>query len=480
MSNNATADEIQSSYPNVKYVRLVFTDTSNIVRTRVFPAGRFFDKIVFSGQGLTSAIFGFPCLYDAVFSGAPVGEFQVVPDLNTFRALPHNPAHAIVFGNFFTNEVVPKPVALDPRSFLRRVTQQLATEFGLVLKAGFESEFCLLSESLPQAPAVEQKAVDDQTRSVLRPLDSAIYSQVAAFENTTTVAILDAIVDTLEAVDIPVEQFHPESASGQFEIVTAYDNALSAVDKLVQTRIIIKEVTRKVGGNVLATFAPKVYPQQAGTASHAHISLWNLDSSKNLFSDDNESQRAQENLAKNPLLLGAVSPVGQHFLAGVLKHLPALMAITTPTPMSFHRIQPCFWSGAYQVWGVQNREAPVRVSHDGKQFEFKTLDGTANPYLALGAIIVAGMDGLRNKLDLPAACQNDPGVLSDAERESAGIIRLPASVDAALDKLKQSQALVDGLGKELVDNFVTVRSKESAAIDKMNAETVKRIMIDRY
>ncbi|KAI9353812.1 hypothetical protein BDR26DRAFT_849280 [Obelidium mucronatum] len=306
---------------------------------------------------------------------------------------------------------------------------------------------------------------------------------MAAFENPTTVAVLDAIVDALESMGIPVDQFHPESAPGQFEIVTAYGDALAAVDNLIKTRIVIKEVSKKVG-NYVATFAPKVYAAQAGTASHVHLSLWSLDGTKNLFLNDEDLDDAKHHATSiqddNNDPLPKVSHLGKWFLAGVLKHLPALMAITTPTPMSFERIQPCFWSGAYQVWGIENREAPLRVSQDGAHFEIKTLDGTANPYLALGAIICAGLDGIRNKEQLPPPCQVDPGALTQEERDAAGILRLPEVLEDALEKLRENKVLAEGMGPELFENFLAVRTKEAAAIAAMNPEDVRKIMIDRY
>ncbi|KAJ3061959.1 hypothetical protein HDU98_002155 [Podochytrium sp. JEL0797] len=459
---NTPSSSVQVYQQNgVKYVRLVFVDTVNIVRCRVFPYSRFVGEIATNGQGLAAAIFGFPSLYDATLVGSPCGETQLVPDAASFGALGHNATHALVFGAL-SSPVSKAPFALDPRGFLRRMTEKLKAEFGLALQTGFESEFCLLRDG--------------------KPLDNAVYAQVAAFENPTSLRILESIVDSLEAMKIQVEQFHPESASGQFEIVTRYNPVLTAVDNLIKTRITIKEIAARE--SCVATFAPKLYPTQAGTASHVHMSLWSLTNpSQNMSSTPTPPRHDSKMSAWDPvshLMTGHMTPTAAHFMAGVLHHLPSLMALTTPTPMSFERIQPCFWSGAFQIWGVQNREAPVRLSHDASHFELKALDGTANPYLAMGAILCAGMDGLRKEMQLPSAVQMDPGVLSQDERDAMGIKRLPVTLEDALEYLKGNMVLEEGMGKELFENYVVVKTKEAAAMKGMEKEIVKQIMIDRY
>ncbi|MGW8182198.1 MAG: glutamine synthetase, partial [bacterium] len=179
------------------------------------------------------------------------------------------------------------------------------------------------------------------------------------------------------------------------------------------------------------------------------------------------------------------SAEGESFIAGVLEHLPALMALTTPTPNSFKRVQPKFWSGAYKVWGLDNKEAAIRVlrNHFGggpRQFEIKTVDNSANPYIALTGVISAGLDGLANKLHLPDPIQCDPGSLSDMERESLGVQLLPVSVPEALEKLERDQVLKEALGGEYYRVYTAMRRFEHKERGDYDLEKERSLLLTRY
>ncbi|KAJ3230025.1 hypothetical protein HDU81_004818 [Chytriomyces hyalinus] len=455
-----------------RFVRLLLTDTVNVNRVRVVPIRRYRERVITEGLGLTPALLGLPPQFDAVYSGVPVGEMTLVPDPSTFRVLSHRRTHGLVFGDLVlpkenptaaTNQVFPldrRVFPLDPRALLKHAIYMLEQEFGLCVKAGFESEFILLEK-------------DAKT-----PVDNDVYADMNTFKNANVADLLDNIVDRLEDMQMPVDHFHPESASGQYEIVTGYTDILKAVDNLVATRIVIKEVAQQVGG-YHATFAPKVFEGQAGTASHVHLSLWEAGGKGKSEYCEPLTGASSFDAVKN-VMTGNVSVGMHHFLAGVLQNLPALMALTAPTTMSFERIKPSYWCGAYQIWGVQNREAPLRVSHDGSHFEYKTLDGTANPYIALAGILFAGMAGMREQAKLPLPVQLDPQTLSEEKRNELQIVRLPERVQQAQQLLKENQVLRDGFGDAMLDNFLAVRGKEAEYFDGLDANEVEKIMIARY
>ncbi|MCX6024402.1 MAG: glutamine synthetase, partial [Chloroflexi bacterium] len=180
------------------------------------------------------------------------------------------------------------------------------------------------------------------------------------------------------------------------------------------------------------------------------------------------------------------SPHTASFVAGVLHHLPALMTFTTPTPNSFKRIRPHFWSGAFTCWGVGNREAAVRVPvppAPGAPFshlELKTVDPSCNPYLALGAVMAAGLDGIARGMTLGEPVQMDPADLPETEREARGIRPLPSRLDQAIAALEQDSVLLDALGPDLARSFMAVRRAEWEALKDMPHEDEVRLLLERY
>lgn len=185
-----------------------------------------------------------------------------------------------------------------------------------------------------------------------------------------------------------------------------------------------------------------------------------------------------------------LDPVAEAFFAGVLHHLPALTAFTTPSPNSFHRLQPQTWSGAYLGWGVDNREVPLRLTGatgDGANVELKAFDATANPHYALAAVVLAGMEGMRHTRRLPPPLGFDPGTLTEEGRAERGILRLPASLGEALHALAADQplraSLASGVGfgsASLLDAFVEVRRSEEAHFSGWPLEKMAAALQARY
>jgi glutamine synthetase len=163
----------------------------------------------------------------------------------------------------------------------------------------------------------------------------------------------------------------------------------------------------------------------------------------------------------------AVSEIGQQFIAGVLEHLPGLLALTCPTYNSYHRLQPHFWASAFTAWGPDNREGAIRVvsryrsDEEGtSNVELKAADLSANPYLAFGALIAAGLDGIRHKLQPGEPTLVDPGNLSAEEMNKRGIRRFPTSLKESLDALEKDMVLTDALGPLLTKSFMAVKRLE--------------------
>jgi glutamine synthetase len=386
-----------------------------------------------SGIGLTVAMQAMSGLdqLQPVPGMGPVGEIRLVPDIDTFRVLPYAPNTGAVLTDHVGLDGEPAPVC--QRSFLKRMQAHLG-ERGLQLRASFENEFSLAAK------------VD----GVYVPIDSALcFSTIAA---TASQDYADELADALEAQSIPLEQYYAELGRGQQEISTGHAPAVQAADEQILVRETIRGVASRHG--LIASLAPKPWPDNAGNGGHVHFSLWERD--RNRFFDGSQPD--------------GLSGDARSFIAGVLAHLPGLCGLTAPSFNSYHRIIPQYWAGAFTCWGYDNREAPVRVAsvfrgaeEESTNAELKACDATCNPYLALGGLIAAGLDGLERALEPPEPVDVDPATIPEDERARRGIVRLPATQEEALDALAADELLLGALGPTLADSYLAVRRSEWTA-----------------
>lgn len=430
-------------------VRVMWVDTSGQHRCRAVPVKRFSDIVRKNGVGLTHASMGMSSAADspADESGLTgVGEIRLIPDVTTRKKIPWMERQEMVLADMHLRPG--EPWEYCPREALRRVLKVLKDEFDLVMDAGFENEFVLL------------KSVSWEGKEEWVPIDSAPYCSTASFDLVSP--ILDEIVGALHSLDITVEQLHAEAGKGQFELAMGHTTCPLSADNLIYTREVIRAIARKHG--LLATFVPKLALDDIGSGSHVHISL--LRNGENVFMASGGSSKH------------GISSIGEEFMAGVLHHLPSILAFTAPIPNSYDRIQPNTWSGAYQCWGKENREAPLRTACppgiiDGlvSNFEIKSFDACANPYLGLAAIGAAGIDGLRKHLRLPEPIDKNPSLC-------ANLPRLPQSLPESLEALKKDSVLEDLIGEKLL---VAIKGVRKAEIDyySQNKEAYKQL-IHRY
>ncbi|NEQ37720.1 MAG: glutamine synthetase [Okeania sp. SIO3I5] len=431
----------------IKFVRVLFCDNANIIRSKAFHID-LLPEHFHTGVSITVAQQALPVMYDAVIPETgltPVGEAWLVPDWSTLRTLPYAPTHASVVSDIFKDGT---PWSLCPRRFLKQAIAS-AEKAGLQIKAAFENEFYLL-KSTPDGIA---------------PTDDTVFASTLGMDINRPV--IDDITDCLIAQKMQVERYHPESGPGQNEISIRYTDALQAADRQISFRETVRGVALKHG--LTASFMPKIFADQAGNGCHLHLSLW----------------EGEQNIVPDSDGIGGLSKTSQSFIAGILEHLPALMALTTPSVNSYRRIRPHFWSGAFRTWGLDNREAAVRVPSNfappsPTHFELKTSDASANPYLALGSVIVAGLDGVNRGLDLGEPVRVDPGNMIPTEREVRGIDALPSSLAEAIAHLNNNDVLKNALGAELAQAFIAVRQAEWEAMKDMEIEEEVKILLSRY
>ncbi len=423
---------------NVEAVALAFVDSAGIARMKCVPITRL-ERVAKFGVGFSVVFTGAQA--DDAFAPVPgitgpTGDLRLVPDLGAAAVLDCSPgwAWAPVDQCDQSGHVWPG----CQRDFLRRMVDQ-ARKQDVELQAGLELEWVVARE----------------TEGELQPIHVGPGYGAATFGLIE--AHMMAILRSTAAADIAVQQIHPEYGLGQVELSIAPAEPVRACDQSVLARHIIRTVAAQSGWR--ASFSPAVIIGSVGNGAHPHFSLWRQ--GMNLFHGGGEAE--------------GLTADGASFVAGVLDHLDALTALGAPSPASALRLKPSAWAGAYCCWGSENREAALRLAAaegpNAKQtanFEWKSVDGAANPYLVLGGIIAAGLDGLERRLELPRPVVHDPAALSQEARTEKGITRLPETLSQSADALESSVVLREKMGGVLHGSVVAVRRGEAAASEGLS------------
>ncbi len=415
---------------HLRSVRFLYCDNANVIRGKAAHAS-VLDDFIQSGIGLTVAMQAF-CLTEHLAPGThlgPVGEIRLVPDLDTFTILPYQTREARVLCDMHTLTGVPWEHC--PRTFLKSMAER-AGRLDLDIQAAFEYEFYLARQR------------DDGS---FEPADDSLCFASDGMDRQA--GVIGEILDALDTQRLEPRQYYAELGPSQQELSINHAPLPAAADRQIAVRETVRAIAMQHG--LVATFAPKPFANQAGSGCHVHLSAWR--GSSNAFYDPNGR-------------LG-LSSLGQSFVAGILQHLPGLLALTCPSVNSYRRLAPNMWSSAYTIWGPDNREAAVRVASPFKgrveastNIEIKAVDGSANPYLALGGIVAAGLDGVQRNLDPGEPLDFNPDDLGEAERTARGIRRYPTTLAEAVDALESDQVLMEALGAARAHEFIGVRRAE--------------------
>jgi glutamine synthetase len=426
---NALAADLQSA--GVRFVYVTLVDNAGITRLKMIPIDRL-ASVAEVGVGMSTLIAIFTIDDHAVYLPGvdglegPAGDLRMVPDLGSAVRLAGEEGLAWAPVDQIHQDGT--PTATCARAFLRR-TRDAAAGRGLTFRVAFEVEFTLLPRDggrLHEWPAFSAAGV----------------LEVEAFATD--------LMNALEEQGLHVQQLQAEAGPGQFEIAIAAAEPLAAADRYVVLRLTIRRIAAAHGFDV--SFAPALTASEAlGNGCHIHWSAW----------------RGEQNLFAGGEPPFGLTREGEAAAAGVLGRLHECCAIFAPSVSSYLRLQPGHWSGAYTTWGVDNREAALRLSRGmwassatSANFELKPADGAANPYLAAGVILAAAVDGLDSGARLPAPIQADPQTLSAAERAAGGADRLPADLGEAVAALAASRFARDTLGEEEHEAFVATRRNE--------------------
>jgi glutamine synthetase len=435
----------------VQLVRFIYCDNSGVIRGKATHVDHLAARMD-QGIGLTVAMQSFTTS-ESIAPGAgfgPVGEIRLVPDPETYTVLPYSPSNARMISDMY--ELNRHPWGNCARHLLKRMIERAGT-FGIRVRAAFENEFTL---------AVE-------TETGFRPLDRSLCFSTVGMDSAG--GYVAALVEALGQQGLSVEQYYAELGAGQQEMSITYSDALQAADNQVTFRDTARGVAMKHG--LVASFAPKPFADEAGNGCHIHFSAWTPDGGTNLFFDGDDRYH--------------LSRLGYQFAAGILAHLPGLVALTAPSVNSYRRLQPHSWSSAFTCYGPDNREAAVRIASPfwgdemrSVNLELKPSDSSQNPYIALGGLIAAGLDGIEKKMSPPEPVLTDPGDLDESERERGGIRRLPTTLAEAVDALQSDEVLLEAMGDVLSREYLLIKRADWEAFKDSDVATELAQHFHRY
>ena len=413
----------------IEYLWVTYHDYNGRACAKTLPKSKF-ESAVHDGVAFARANLNFGVddhnAPDGIWQ-AQTGDFLALPDPKAYWKLPYLGDTAIVFCNMMTE--AHQPFAGCPRQNLAKAVASFAAD-GIDITAALEAEFSLF----------EKTDAGDYT-----PCRAGGMFTVAGLNQFAD--LLHEIVAALETMGLQVEQLGKEYGPSQFEFTVRYDNPLAAADNC----LISQEVTRALAlrHGLIASYMPKPFTDLAGNGLHVHLALWDRASGDNLLAGGGLS---------DPL-----SDIGRHFMGGLMAHAPGICGIGAPTVNSYKRLQPASWAPAHIAWGVGNRGVLLRVPDVNQRcrIEYRAGDNTCNPYFFLTALLAAGRDGMKRRLD-PGAPFNDDDVghFGEGQRRQHGIDYLPRSLPAALDALENDEVLMAALSPVIGAEFLKVKRKE--------------------
>ncbi len=408
---------------DVKFIRLQFTDILGVLK-----------NVAITVEQLEKALNG-----ELMFDGSSIEGFVRIeesdmllrPDPDTFVVFPWRPRTGGAVARLICDVYNPdgSPFTGCPRDTLKRNLAE-AADMGYSMNVGPEAEFFLFFTDSEGKPTT--KTHDTAGYFDLTPVDHG--------ENARRDISL-----TLEDMGFEIEAAHHEVAPGQHEIDFKYSNALSAADKIVTFRFVVRTIAQQHG--LHASFMPKPVFGIAGSGMHLNISLFK-DGRNAFFDPDAPNQLSEACL---------------FFIGGVLKHARSFTAITNPTVNSFKRLVPGYEAPVYVAWSARNRSPLIRIPArrgEGTRIELRSPDPSCNPYLAMAVVLKAGLDGIRNKIAPPPSCDRNIYQMDQGERMAEGITNLPGDLGEALTVLSQNETIKEALGEHVYTRFMDAKNIE--------------------
>lgn len=423
MSHYSKEDIIKSVEENdVEFIRLQFTDLFGILKNVAIPKSQLKkaldNQMMFDG----SSIDGFARIEES--------DMCLRPDLDSFVIFPWRPQTGkvarLICDVYKTDGT---PFEGDPRHILKKAIAE-AEKMGYTFNVGPECEFFLFNVDENGAPTTNSN--DQAAYFDLGPNDLG--------ENARRDMVL-----TLEDMGFVIEASHHECAPAQHEIDFKYGEAVKTADSIMTFKLAVKTIAQRHG--LHATFMPKPKANMAGSGMHINMSLEK--DGKNVFADEN---------GKNGL-----SEEAYHFIAGLMKHINGIVAITNPLVNSYKRLIPGYEAPVYIAWSAKNRSPLIRIPAargKGTRVELRNPDPTANPYLALAVCLIAGLDGIKNKLEVCDSVDANIYAMTKKERRERGIDSLPETLIDAVKHLEKDELIMEFLGEETAEKYIEAKKAE--------------------
>lgn len=423
MSHYSKEDIIKFVEENdVEFIRLQFTDLFGILKNVAIPKSQLKkaldNQMMFDG----SSIDGFARIEES--------DMCLRPDLDSFVIFPWRPQTGkvarLICDVYKTDGT---PFEGDPRHILKKAMAE-AEKMGYTFNVGPECEFFLFNVDENGAPTTNSN--DQAAYFDLGPSDLG--------ENARRDMVL-----TLEDMGFVIEASHHECAPAQHEIDFKYGEAVKTADSIMTFKLAVKTIAQRHG--LHATFMPKPKANMAGSGMHINMSLEK--DGKNVFADEN---------GKNGL-----SEEAYHFIAGLMKHINGIVAITNPLVNSYKRLIPGYEAPVYIAWSAKNRSPLIRIPAargKGTRVELRNPDPTANPYLALAVCLIAGLDGIKNKLEVCDSVDANIYAMTKKERRERGIDSLPETLIDAVKHLEKDELIMEFLGEETAEKYIEAKKAE--------------------
>ena len=418
---------------SIRFHKVGVFDIDGVFRGKYINRDKF-ESAINKGFGFCDVVLGWDS-NDQLFDNTTVSSWDtgyrdahVALDLGTVRRLPFEDDTIVIIGGFEGGEYE----AVCPRGLLTRTIAK-AEAMGFSPRAALEYEFFLFKETPESARA---KGYRD-----LEPLTPGMFGY-SMLRSGVHAELYHDLIDSMEAMECPIEGLHTETGPGVLEAALQHDLALEAADKAALFKTYTKVLCQRVG--LMATFMAKWSNDYPGQSGHIHVSLESPEDGRNLFADADDPD--------------GLSKTMRHFLAGQVALMPELLVMVCSTVNAYRRLVPGMWAPTHANWGIENRTTAIRAipGGAGTRSEYRVGPADANPYLALSAALASGLWGIENEIELPEVIRGNA-----YENPGEGTKALPGSLAEASARFRASKAARELFGDTFVDHFAATRDWEA-------------------
>jgi glutamine synthetase len=418
----------QLSNKGVAYLMASFSDMHGVSKTKMVPLSHL-EQMMAGSELYTGAAL------DGVPQDVSDEEVSAHPDPASCIILPWQPDVAWFASNLWCEG---RPFEACSRNILARATEA-AAEMGFVMNLGMEAEFYVLKDGDKGAETVSERDT----------LDKPCYDGYGILDNLHW---LSELVSAMDDLGWDVYSFDHEDGNGQFEVDFSFADAMTMADRFVFLRMMSNAIARKHG--YFASWMPKPFPNRTGSGAHYNMSLASLETGDNLFKDPDDPRGC------------GLSKLGYQFVAGVLRHLPAISAVVSPTVNSYKRLikqgsmSGSTWAPVFVCYGNNNRTNALRIPLGGGRVELRAADSANNPYLGAAMVLSAGLEGIREDLDPGEPHTENMYNKSPEELKELGIELLPRTLEEAIDAFEADPFSQAVMGEDMFKAYAGFRREE--------------------